>query len=150
MGGRNGDAGVMTWRWDPARRWDGDGSIWQARWDRWDKWKKRRNGEGKMGNWRLGALRPTSRGNLGNWKLIWAGERRKGRRLRDRNYISCCSRHSVSRVLIFICCIMLLGERKRILMTCLQHNLTYNKMIKCCVKPRTSTLRRLEKQGANL
>lgn len=93
MGRRNGDAGVMTWRWDPARRWDGDGSIWQAR---WDKWMKGRNGEGKRGNFWLGALKLTGRGNLQSWKLIWAGERRKGQRWRDRNHIFCCSGRSVS------------------------------------------------------
>lgn len=49
---------------------------------------------------------------------------------------------------------MLLGERKRILMTCLQHNLTYvyedNKLIKCCVKSNIYTIGRLEKRGANV
>lgn len=81
-GRRNGDAGVMARRWDPAWGWYRDGAIWQARWHRWDRWGKGWNGERKRSNWWMGVLRSNGRRSLRGKELISATERGKGWRMR--------------------------------------------------------------------
>lgn len=60
MRGSTGVAGAVAWRWDPARRRDGDRSIGKSRWDGRDEWRKGRKGEWKRGHQWL--------------EIIWAGE----------------------------------------------------------------------------
>lgn len=88
----------MTWRWDPNRGRDGDGAIWQPRWDGWNSSGKGRDGEREKADWGMEAPRVNGRWRSGGIELSGAVER-KQRWLRKRGNLF-CSRQSAGRLVV--------------------------------------------------